>query len=182
MGIELIKRDTYRAIHDNVFSMLYDMSEERTEQNILLPLLEMIEENFQENKTDKYDFYFTEIKPCFKYDYFKPKDIKLLLIINIEDISIIEFIRKFAYKYRNVDVHNTLDYDNKLFEYLKENKNYEIRTEVNGMDIMDNEELYKLFKLTWIGDLINTIANLRDTLICKRKKYELNLNDLLLNL
>lgn len=180
MGIELIKKDTYRATHDSVFSMLYDMSEERTEQNILLPLLEMIEENFQANKTDKYDFYFTEIKPCFKYDYFNSKDVKLVLVIDIEDIRNVEFIRKFAYKYRNTDFHTTLGYDNKLFEYLKENMNYEIRTEVNGMDIMDNEELYKLFKHTWIGDLINTIANLRDILTHKKRECELNLDEFLL--
>lgn len=179
MGIALIKKDTYRAIHDSVFSMLYDMSEERTEQNILLPLLETIEENYQANKTDNYDFYFTKINPCFKYDHFgSSKDLKLVLIIKENDT--IAFIRHFAYKYRNMDFDTIHDYDNKLLEYLKENMNYKIETEVNSMDIIDNEELYELFKHTWIGDLINTIANLRDILTHKKEECELNLDELLL--
>ena len=57
---------------------------------------------------------------------------------------------------------------------------YEIKTELNGMDIIDNEELYELFKHTWIGNLINTIANLRDILTHKKIECELNLNELIL--
>ena len=55
MGIELIKKDVYRATHDNTFDMLYDMCEERVEQNILLPILKSIEADCT---IDKYDFYF----------------------------------------------------------------------------------------------------------------------------
>ena len=57
---------------------------------------------------------------------------------------------------------------------------YKISDELNGIEILDDKELYELFKRTWVGDLINTVANLRDTLIREKKKYELNLNDLIL--
>lgn len=179
MGLELIKKDPYRATDDSVFSMLYDMSEERTEQNIILPLLELIEKDCQ---TDKYDFYFAKIKPIFEFDFFESdSDVQLGIKSKTGD-EYVQFIREYVYKYRRKNSYTTDIYDNKLFKYLEENMNYEIANELDGMDIIDNEELYELFKHTWVGDLINTIANLRDTLICKRKKYELNLNDLLLNL
>lgn len=176
MGIELIKRDTYRATHDSVFSMLYDMSEERTEQNILLPLLEIIEKDCQ---TNKYDFYFTKIEPCFKFDYFNSEDAKLVLISR--ETNIIWFVEKFAYKYRDMDFKIINKHNNEFLKYLKKNMDYEIKTELNGMDIIDNEELYELFKHTWIGNLINTIANLKDILTHKKIECELDLNGLLID-
>lgn len=177
MGIELIKKDTYRATHDSVFRMLYDMSEERTEQNIILPLLELIEEECQ---IDKYDFYFTKIEPIFEFDYFE-SDSKAQLVIRTESgDEYVQFVRNFAYKYRKANMGVFDTYDDKLLKYLGENMNYEIGRELKGMDLIDNEELYGLFKCTWIGNLINTIANLRDILTHKKRECELDLNELLL--
>lgn len=65
-------------------------------------------------------------------------------------------------------------------KYLEVNMDYKISDELNGIEILDDKEFYELFKRTWVGDLINTVANLRDTLIREKKKYELNLNDLIL--
>lgn len=42
-SIDLIKKDTARVTHDNVFHMLYDMCEKRVEQNILLPIIDELD-------------------------------------------------------------------------------------------------------------------------------------------
>ena len=177
MGLELIKKDPYRATDDSVFSMLYDMSEERTEQNIILPLLELIEKDCQ---TDKYDFYFTKIEPIFEFDFFEPDSNVQLGIRSKTGDEYVQFIRKYVLKYRRTNNHDTDIYENKLLKYLEVNMDYKISDELNGIEILDDKELYELFKRTWVGDLINTVANLRDTLIREKKKYELNLNDLIL--
>ena len=177
MGLELIKKDPYRATDDSVFSMLYDMSEERTEQNIILPLLELIEKDCQ---TDKYDFYFTKIEPIFEFDFFEPDSNVQLGIKSKTGDEYVQFIRKYVLKYRRTNNHDTDIYENKLLKYLEVNMDYKISDELNGIEILDDKELYELFKRTWVGDLINTVANLRDTLIREKKKYELNLNDLIL--
>ena len=177
MGLELIKKDPYRATDDSVFSMLYDMSEERTEQNIILPLLELIEKDCQ---TDKYDFYFTKIEPIFEFDFFEPDSNVQLGIKSKTGDEYVQFIRKYVLKYRRTNNHDTDIYENKLLKYLEVNMDYKISDELNGIEILDDKEFYELFKRTWVGDLINTVANLRDTLIREKKKYELNLNDLIL--
>lgn len=177
MGLELIKKDPYRATDDSVFSMLYDMSEERTEQNIILPLLELIEKDCQ---TDKYDFYFTKIEPIFEFDFFEPDSNVQLGIRSKTGDEYVQFIKKYVLKYRRTNNHDTDIYENKLLKYLEVNMDYKISDELNGIEILDNKEFYELFKRTWVGDLINTVANLRDTLIREKKKYELNLNDLIL--
>ena len=55
MGMELIKKDYFKASHDNVFAMLHDMAEQRFEQNILLPLVIEFESTCQDD--NKYDFF-----------------------------------------------------------------------------------------------------------------------------
>ncbi len=182
MGIELIKKDTHRAIHDSVFSMLYDMSEERTEQNIILPLLEIIEEDC---KIDKLDFYITKIKPKFEFDYvddygeLDDSRIRLMWYSYTGD-KYVQFIRDFAYNYRIIKRDNSEINENILLEYLKKHMNYTLGSEIAIMDFIGNQELYQLFKNTWIGDSINLIANLKDTLSNKKKECDLDLKELLL--
>ena len=69
MSIQLILKDAYRATHDNTFAMLLDMCEERVEQNMFIPLLNLIERDI--STTDRYDFYFTKFEPIFRFDYYK---------------------------------------------------------------------------------------------------------------
>ena len=58
LGIAIIEKDAFRASHDNVFSMLRDMTEDRFESNILLPL---IKKNENDEESDKYKFYFQRV-------------------------------------------------------------------------------------------------------------------------
>ena len=68
MSIELIKKDPYRATHDGTFDMLFDMSEERVEQNIFLPILNELE---MDCNIDKYDYFFIKSDPKFSFDDLK---------------------------------------------------------------------------------------------------------------
>lgn len=173
MSIGLIKKDSYRAIHDNVFDMLYDMCEERVEQNIFSPLLEEIE---SECEIEKYDFYYVKFEPIFEFDFFNSnKEIQLGIRSSSGDERV-EFIRKFAYKY--VDEFSNKG-DKKLFEYLKKSMNYKVGQELNGNDYTDNQELYDLFRNTWVGHIIDTIAKLKTILNNKKKECELDLSELL---
>lgn len=61
MGTALVKKDYFRATHDNVFYMLRDMAEPRFDQNILLPLVIEFESECEDE--DKYNYYFVETSP-----------------------------------------------------------------------------------------------------------------------
>ena len=176
MGIELIKRDPHRATNDSVFDMLYDMAEERMEQNIFLPLLEIIEEECTDNK---YDFYFIKLEPVFSFGFFDDDTkIELGLMSETGD-EYVQFIRKFAHKYRNKNFQITNLYDDKLLKYFKDNMDYLIGENVNGTDLLKDQEFYEIFRNTWIGETINTIANLKDILNNKKRECELDLNEIL---
>lgn len=176
MGLELINKDTYRSIHDNVFPMLYDMSEDRVEQNIFIPLLEKIEEHCN---SDKYDFYFSQIDPVFEFvDIDSPEDIRLVLRVDIENEDI-DFIRRYSFKYRG----QTKEYsDEKSFlAYLKKECNYEIGEALKASDFLHIKEFSNLFQKTWIGISIETLANFKTILENKKRKGDLDLNELLVS-
>lgn len=66
MGMQLIHKDIFKGTNDNVFDMLFDMAEERVEQNIFLPILLEFEQNIDDNK--KYKFYFIRTIKRIKFD------------------------------------------------------------------------------------------------------------------
>lgn len=172
LSIKFINKDPYRSINDTVFSMLYDMSTERTEQNILLPLITKIEDEIGGNT---YDIYFDEFKPVFTFGLFESKDINLILV-KCNDKSIITFIKKFAYRYKTVD---TKEADNNLYQYLKTNAGYRPYDEIGYADIKSNVEIYNLFKSTWIGELIITMSNLKNILQNKKANNDTDIDNLL---
>lgn len=175
MSAELINKDPHRAANDNVFGMLYDMCSERVEQNVLIPLLEKIEE---ECSINKYDFYYKLFKPKFVFDCFDDSlEIQLGLRLDSENEKL-EFVKKFSYKY--TDKNKLLDGDDKLLKFIEKNMNYEFGNEIDGMKYIENQEFYMIFKNTWIGKSIETIANLRTILTEKKKENELNLCEFLL--
>lgn len=180
MGIELIKRDAHRAAKDNVFYMLYDMAEARMEQNVMLPLLEIIE---KECTCDKYDFYFLKLNLEFWFDYLEdcddPNVPKLVLLSGTGDESV-QFIKEFVLYYRNRYFEHFKSDDSQLLKYLEENMNYSIGEEICCMDLFDDKEFYQIFKNTWIGNLINNIANFKEVLNRKKQEGELDLNKLLM--
>lgn len=172
-GIKLIEKDPNRATNDSTFVMLYDMSTELFEQNIMLPLLESIE---RDNPDDKYAFYFNFLRPDISYGFF---DYKLDLCIFDGNNDMAEFISKFTFKYR-IKKHIVTDYNgSELHKHLENTINYEESQRVTYDDIIEDRQIYELLKSTWIGEHIQTMANLKDILIAKKRKNDLDLKEML---
>lgn len=180
MGIQLIRKDIYRATHDNTFNMLYDMCEERVEQNILLPILQSLESSCN---IDKYDFYFERLNLLFSFDC-PSEDETIRLIMRIENSrDIVEFVRKFVWRYvadklkaKSVELDEAAT---ELLLYLQEKFDYEIGKDINGAEYKENEYVYNLIKKTWIGQIINGLATLSEVLGEKKKEAEIDLSELL---
>lgn len=181
MGLHLILKDPQKAKNDNTFMMLYDMSEERVEQNILLPLLEQFEESCTGNL---FDFYFAQREPVFRFGSFDDGDREIDLVIKCETgHPLVLFLSNFLnfYVVRNdttlVDLDSAAD---ALLEYMQTEHNYEIEDDFSGTDYMDDPIVYELMKQTWVGYRINVLCNLKSILQGKKKEAELDLSSLLL--
>ena len=178
LGVELVKKDPHRAAHDSTMDMLYDMCSERVEQNIILPILFEIEKTCSESK---YDFYYKECNISFVYDTVGDKDEIELLIRASDEKTLLDFIRKFSWKYRDTMPRADL-YKNEvaLLEYLQENMNYEDFQHIDANDFQPGDTVYEMLKMTWIGRRIQIISDLSEKLKQKKKESELDLSELLI--
>lgn len=178
LGVELIKSDPHRASHDSTLNMLYDMCCERVEQNIVLPILSEIENNCSESK---YDFYFKECNILFLYDRVKRKGDIQLLIRTTDEVTILDFIRSFSWRYKNtVSFDGSREDEEILLEYLKKNMGYKVGDVITANDFQVGDPVYEMLKKTWIGYRIEIIAGLSEILRKKKKESELDLSELLL--
>lgn len=180
MGIELVKKDYFKASHDSVFSMLRDMSEQRFEQNILLPLVVEFESECED--TDKYDFYFEEISPIISYCHINSDNKIHLVLYRDFDGKAVEFIYTMARYHisRSKDRTKQInEAEDKLKEFLIKEREYKIEGRLEATDYMDDHDVYSLLKETWIGDALRVMANLREILEQRRKAEELDLSCLL---
>ena len=181
LGKQIIYKDTFRASNDNVFGMLCDMAEDRFEKNILLPILKEYEKDASD---DKYAFYFNKLVHQIVFDYYPDIDdsrISLCLTMDYRD-NILEFIRKYIYqclvKSAQEEECEQLVSD-RVFDYLTNNKGYQIGIELELNDILNDYILYDLMKETWIGKLVYTISRLNEQLEIKQEKMEIDLSELL---
>ncbi|MBE6756556.1 MAG: hypothetical protein E7555_08880 [Ruminococcaceae bacterium] len=97
MAIELIKKDPIRARDDSVFDMLYDMCEERVEHNIIMPILEEIETDCE---NDKYKYYLERMNVEFKLSTSPEANDITLWLLMFEGCQLSWFVYKF------VKIHN----------------------------------------------------------------------------
>lgn len=170
-AISFIKNDTFRASHDSVFKMLFDMAQERFEKNILLPLIKEIENNCSENK---YDFYYKASELYINF-YIENQQASLILT-TYENKKIITFISKFIHRYRTKKIERATQEN--LYNYLIEHKNYQQGVLIN-LNEEDDDKIYELVKQTWVGDRIEILANLKTTLEKKIMKKELELDEII---
>lgn len=181
MGLQLIKKDPDRVMHDNVFTMLRDMAEQRFEQNILLPLLIEVESQCVDG-TDKYDFYLEKRKPEMIFRVFhETEGPSLCLGVSCED-SIVLFLFEMAryYVQKTKKQKRDMDESAKLLQGLIVSEcGIQQETEFNGTDLPKDGNAYTMLKKTWVGDRIATLANLSVFLHKKQEETELDLSDLL---
>lgn len=181
MGLHLILKDPQKAKNDNTFMMLYDMSEERVEQNILLPLLEEFESGCS---GDMFDFYFVQRDPVFRFGSFDDGDGEVELVIKSETGNpVVLFLSNFLNHYviRTKETLENIDSAaDALLEHMQNEHDYEIEDDFCGTDFMDDPVVYKLMKQTWVGDRINVLCNLKSIIKSKKKETEIDLSSLLL--
>lgn len=180
MGLHLIMKDPQKAKNDNTFMMLYDMTEERVEQNILLPLLDQFEESCT---GELFDFYFSQRDPVFRYGVFGDEDDKIDLAIKAESGNpIVLFLSNFLVFYvdRNKKALEKMDAAaDTLLKHMQTEHDYEIEDDFCGTDFMDDPIVYELMKETWVGDRINILCNLKSIIKGKKKEAEFDLSSLL---
>lgn len=179
MAIELIKKDIKRAANDNTFFMLWDMSEDRVEQNILLPLLNDLESLCQE---DRYDFFYKQCKLILCYKFFT-KEIRELAIVFEANNPIILFLWKYLHYYKIFSVEENMllrKAENRLLEFMRSERNFDIDDDIDSMEYCNDPEVYNLIKETWVGKRIEQLANLHALLVKKQEKSQMDLSGLLL--
>lgn len=181
LGRQIIYKDTFRASNDNVFGMLCDMAEDRFEQNILLPILKEYEKDAPD---DKYAFYFNKVVQSIVFDrYSETEDIKIDLYISVDyRDNILDFIRSYIYRCLTKSVHDIEQEQlasDRLFDYLTSNKDYQIGTELELNDILNDHILYDLISETWIGKHVYIMSKLNEQLEVKQEKMEIDLSELL---
>ena len=180
MGTDLVKKDYFKASHDNVFSMLHDMAEQRFEQNILLPII--IEFESECVDSDKYDFYYEELSPVISYRNFGPENDLQLVLYHEFSGEAVEFLFNMARFYvdRSPERKNLVKAaSDRFLAFLQEKREYKLRVKLSASDYSDDEEFYTHLKETWLGDTIHIMATMRDTLQKKCKEEELDLTSLL---
>lgn len=185
MGLQVFYKDVYRANHDSVFNMLYDMAEERFEQNILLSILQNFEKDVLD---DKYDFYFNKYVQIIKFapDYDEDSNkIELWITRDVNrdvDNNIVEFINRYTYYYVERSKTHTEDIQNasdKALRYLIDNKNYKVGQSISGKNIVKDNTLYNLIKETWLGKRLDIMSSLSEELKKKQNQNEVDLSNLL---
>lgn len=181
LGRQIIYKDTFRASNDNVFGMLCDMAEDRFEQNILLPILKEYEKDAPD---DKYAFYFNKLVQRIVFEhYIETDDIKIALCISMDyRDNILEFIRSYIYRCLIRSAHETEQEQlasDRIFDYLTSNKDYQIGTELELDDILNDHILYDLISETWIGKLVYSLSKLNEQLKVKQEKMETDLFEFL---
>lgn len=183
-GIQMIKHEPERAIQDNVFEMLYDMIEERFEKNLLLPLLSDYEDSIPADE-DKYWFYFNDLVHIIRFDRDEIGELRLWLRTkSTEDMnnSLIAFIYDFTDKYiiRSQETRERYQaYSEKLLKYLIENKNYVLKHTINVISIINDENVRKLIRKTWLGEYVQCMVNLKQHLTQKLEENENALDNML---
>lgn len=175
-GLGLIKQDPLRSSKDSTFHMLFDMSRERMEQSILLPLLITIEEPC---KIDKYDFYLLIIDPQLEFDFFQQEESPQLGLLSNTGSALVNFIQEFDRYYYTTPA-QTKDSDEQLLSHLVENHDYEIGHQIKAIDLIEDTIFYELFRASWIGKRIEHIAKMKEILIDKKRKTTLGLDALLM--
>lgn len=183
LGTELAKKDPFRLSRDSVFPMLLDMTEQRFEQNILLPLIIEVESTCED--ADKYDFYYKLLSPGISYHPHSSKgEVRLVLCIGINaENRMGDFLFHMARHYVDTQTERSQhleDASQKLFDYLKRELNYAIDVTVPCNKSLENKKLYSLIRETWIGLHIDTMGSLRTHLEKKHKDEEMDLNALLI--
>lgn len=182
MGIQMLTKDSCRVTTDSVFSMLYDMSEDRFEQNLLLPVLDEYEKECAQ--PNKYDFYLE--RAVYGISFMKRKNGEVGLWRHIDaqpskilfiDESTSQYITRTKGAKRASE--EEIQASQKLYDYFTENYDYAMNNTIKTSILINDQIAYELLKETWLGRRISTMASLSETLRSNQEVMRLDMFNLI---
>lgn len=171
-SLALIHKDPVRMAQDSAFAMLYDMAEDRFEQNVLIPVLDEAE---KEAGTESiYDFYFrTNVTGILVMRPQEGFPAEVLLRQKMGPTTLGSFLCDFieTYERKNqIEIELSEEATERLWDYLVQKHGAQLSYRVELNEIESDPICYSLVNETWIGKTVDLIANMKSTLEEKTKR------------
>ena len=170
-SFRLIESGKFSSSADSVFPMLEDMSTQRFNNNILIPLLDKFEESKSKDE-DLFEYYILNLP------------VKIIVRSASRNTP---FYLRFLHTQGNLEnfiyffSNNTIDYtsyrtiDIPLISFCKDN--HLIEQPIEPEELIKNKELLDLFKKSWVGQKILSLTHYKQKLIEDLKEDEIVLED-----
>ena len=201
IGVEMVKKNYFRATHDSVFPLLHSMSTHRFEQNILLPLV--IEFEAECENAEKYNYYFKKMAVQIGYDQSNSDPIyydygynsiirygslraapiicytccntdeKPIFVVHRnfdgELVGFLYMMARYHLRISEEQMKQWREAEDQLRLFLIKEKGYSLGSGLSTMEIIDDSTAYKLIRKTWVGNMFQVLASLRETLEQERE-------------
>ena len=165
-SLAIIKKSP-SVVNDKTFTMLYDMTKNKFERSILMPILHEIDDNSV--VSNLYDFYFHRIVSTI---YFLESGIQFISLSNIRFFVLFFDWPNRPPKYND----DTIKASDAVRQHLNDDGREKQYWFERGMGahgdecfVGDDDTLYGLIRATWIGQRILTLSTMRETLT---KQYD----------
>ena len=167
-SFHLIDSGKFSTSADSVFPMLEDMSTQRFNNNILIPLLDKFEES-KSDEEDLFEYYILNIPVKIIVSFASRNTPFNLGVLDVQDN-----LESFIFYFNNTIDYSTID-DNPLVSFCKDN--YLIEKPIGPEDLIGNKELLDLFKKSWVGQRILYLTHYKQKLIEDLKEGDIVLED-----
>ena len=127
------------------------------------------------NCNSKYDYYFTRLEIGFEYLIPDGEEKLCLLMPHNRNDDIACFIRDFAWHYRSrysISEEKQAIAEAKLLEFILNPEQEMYDLSYTYEECKESYEIYEMLKDTWIGDTVQTICTLGETLRHKNEEDE----------
>lgn len=168
----LIESGKFSTSADSVFFMLEDMSTQRFNNNILIPLLDKFEEAKSKDE-DLFKYYILNLPVKIIVSSTSKNTSFDLGFAHVQD-NLESFIYYFFDNTINYTSYRTID-NNPLISFCEDN--HLIEKVIGPEDLIKNKELLDLFKKSWVGQRILSLTHYKQKLIEDLKEDEIILED-----
>lgn len=168
----LIESGKFSTSADSVFPMLEDMSTQRFNNNILIPLLNKFEES-KSGEEDLFEYYILNfpVKIEISLDSGTPS---LRLVVYEPHDKLQRFIYYFFKNTIDYTYYRTID-DSPLISFCEDN--YLVGEIIEPKHLIKNKELFDLFRESWVGQHTLSLTHYRQKLIEDLKEEDIVLED-----
>ena len=168
----LIESGKFSTSADSVFPMLEDMSTQRFNNNILIPLLNKFEES-KSGEEDLFEYYILNfpVKIEISLDSGTPS---LRLVVYEPHDKLQRFIYYFFKNTIDYTYYRTID-DSPLISFCEDN--YLVGEIIKPKHLIKNKELFDLFRESWVGQHTLSLTHYKQKLIEDLKEEDIVLGD-----